>query len=577
MAERYLSNTPAEQKEKFFHLSSAWEIASLLEYDYGHLVYYLYKIPNDQKYVSFDLAKKTGGVREISVPNDGLKFIQRKLNELLNSIYCPKPVTYGFVLGRDIIQNAGKHKKKKWVFNIDIEDFFGAINFGRVRGMFMGRPYFLPEAVARVLAQICVHDNKLPQGAPTSPIISNMLCAKLDSELQDLAWKYRCYCTRYADDITFSTTLPSLPSEIAIVDDYKSVTGVRVGDELRKVIEGNGFSINQKKVRAYSSQIRQEVTGLTVNRFPNVRRRYVKQIRAMLYAWHKYGYANAERVHYEKFSKQYNPDKESPSFRKIVKGKIDFLCQVKGKDSSVCLKFKNQYRFLLARDKGVPSSRYIPSAAKDRPHIYVEGPTDVKILNVAWKKLYDTPCPYEIEDSHPTRENDPNNAGGGAQALRNLLIAVRESTPHITIGLFDNDEAGQKAFSLPKSYSKIDDSDWKVSKGRKSGALLLPIPDGKEGYVDALNLCIEFYFSEDSLNKKNDADVGLEFEFPDDITRRGKVIVRRESSTALESREIKEGKTVFANEIVPSLDKAEFESFKVLFEEIDRLVQFLED
>ena len=401
MKEKLLNSSPDEQKEKFYALTTVQELVELLEYDYGHLTYHIYKVPVNERYKGFELSKKDGGIRKISAPNSGLKFIQQKLNEVLMNVYRPKPIVYGFVPNRNIVQHARRHKRRKWVFNIDIENFFGVINFGRVRGMFMGKPYLLPENVATVLAQICVYDNQLPQGAPTSPVISNMLCRKMDSELQDLAWKNRCYCTRYADDITFSTTLAELPKAVAEVHNIKNVLGVKVGDELRQVVEGNGFSINQKKVRVYSSQVRQEVTGLTVNRFPNVRRRYIKQIRAMLYAWDKHGYANAERYHHEHFSKQYNPDEKPPSFKKIVKGKIDFLGMVKGRKNEKFLAFKNEYKRLVARDKNVPGNRYFSERISSSPHIYVEGPTDVQILKVAWKKLYDIECPYVIAIPSP--------------------------------------------------------------------------------------------------------------------------------------------------------------------------------
>jgi RNA-directed DNA polymerase len=182
------------------------------------------------------------------------------------------------VVGKNIVDNAQRHKKKRWVLNIDLDNFFPSINFGRVRGMFLKKPFYVPESVATLLAQICCYGNNLPQGAPTSPIISNMICAKMDSELQDLAWTCRCFYTRYADDITFSTTLPDFPVQIAKVH---SLLDIELGKELKGIIESNGFNINPNKTRAFSYKQRQEVTGLTVNKRPNVRRKYIMQVRAI--------------------------------------------------------------------------------------------------------------------------------------------------------------------------------------------------------------------------------------------------------------------------------------------------------
>jgi RNA-directed DNA polymerase len=273
MAKNLLKISSDEQRNAFLALKSPRDVANLLDYTYAGLVYQLHK---PKKYNTFSIPKKSGGVRLINSPSRTLKYIQRRLNEVLQNVYTPKPVVYGFTIGKNIVNNADKHKKKNWVFNIDLENFFPSINFGRVRGMFMGKPYNLPADVATILAIICCfkdesHD-ELPQGAPTSPVISNMLCAQMDSQLQDLAWKHRCFYTRYADDITFSTTLPKLPGEIATVN---AALLVELGQDLSKIINKNGFEINNNKIRAFANYQRQEVTGLTVNKSPNVRRKYV--------------------------------------------------------------------------------------------------------------------------------------------------------------------------------------------------------------------------------------------------------------------------------------------------------------
>src|SRR5215204_5335078 len=206
---------PAEIYDVFLSLENRRDLARLLNYRYSALVYQIYKIPENQKYEIFEIKKKTGGTRTIASPSPALKHVQRRLAYILQHVYKPKPVVYGFVEGKSIVDNAQRHKKKKWVLNVDLDNFFPSINFGRVRGLFLKKPYNLPEDVATLLAKICCFGNNISQGAPTSPVISNMICAKMDSELQDLAWTCRCYYTRYADDITFSTTMPKFPIQIA--------------------------------------------------------------------------------------------------------------------------------------------------------------------------------------------------------------------------------------------------------------------------------------------------------------------------------------------------------------------------
>lgn len=286
-----LKSSPEEQKHKFSNLRTFSDVADLLEVKPEYLNHLLFRM-GTERYNIFEIPKKKPGqFRIISSPIAPIKIIQYKLKQVLDTIYEPRCSAYGFIHGKDIVDNAKVHKKPRYVLNIDLKDFFPSIHFGRVEGLFKKPPYNLPQNAARTLAQICCFNDGLPQGAPTSPIISNMICNKLDSQLQRLAQKHRCYYTRYADDITFSTTMRSFPSAIASLSEGK----VNLGFELSKILEANRFEVNTEKIRLQTSEMRQEVTGLTVNKFPNVRRKFIRQIHAMLFAWNKYGYEAAER------------------------------------------------------------------------------------------------------------------------------------------------------------------------------------------------------------------------------------------------------------------------------------------
>jgi len=293
--------------DQFTSRESLGDVASLLGIKKGTLAYILYGIDRDSQYKQFTISKKNGGERLIETPTTALKTIQRRLGIILQDVYWRRPSAFGFVKGFSVKHNAARHCKKKFVFNIDLENFFHSIHFGRVRGLFAAPPISLPINIATIIAQICCYEGRLPQGASTSPIVSNMVCTKLDRDLQKLAQSCRCHYTRYADDITFSTNNPIDIEKIWQLDDsqfnvsrivrrlfygeskpptYKDAT---VGKELNELIEENGFTVNTNKVRLASSRERQEVTGLVVNRFPNVRREYIRRTRAILHSWRTQG------------------------------------------------------------------------------------------------------------------------------------------------------------------------------------------------------------------------------------------------------------------------------------------------
>ena len=339
-----------ELKQEFLALKTPRDVASLLEVSYGRLVYHLYRTPENRKYVEFSISKKSGHPRTISAPSTALKLIQRKLSQVLYSVYEPKASIHGFLPARSIVTNAKQHLRKRFVLNIDLKDFFPSIHFGRVRGIFIAPPYNLPKEVATVLAQICCYSGRLPQGAPTSPVVSNMVCARMDSQLRLLAKEFKCTYTRYADDITFSTTLPNFPAEIACSITEEDKLKTIVGERLLLVIQNNDFEINENKVRLQHKSRHQEVTGLTVNQFPNVKRDYVRKISSMLHAWNQFGLDSVEKRYIEKRSRDLGiPEEEIPPFQEVLRGKINFLGMVRGKDNEIYRKYLSWYNKLSSR------------------------------------------------------------------------------------------------------------------------------------------------------------------------------------------------------------------------------------
>lgn len=282
--------------DKLQRAKSLTDLAKLLGFTPKGASYILYKTDAAKKYRNFQIPKKSGGVRIIHAPEAQLALLQSRLAELLYACVHDRKkddprfwfASHGFHKGRTIISNAEVHKRHRFVFNLDLEDFFGTINFGRVRGFFINDSMFaLEPKVATIIAQIACHNNALPQGSPCSPVISNLIGNILDSRLLALARDERCTYTRYADDLTFSTNEKLFSTKIAV-----NVHGAEweVGTKLRKTIEKSGFFINPTKTRMSLRRSRQTVTGLVVNEKANIKQDYYRAARAMCNAVFQTGY-----------------------------------------------------------------------------------------------------------------------------------------------------------------------------------------------------------------------------------------------------------------------------------------------
>lgn len=297
------------------------------------------------RYRSFEIPKKSGRARMIHAPVYGLNHILKPLNFILNIISEPHFKAMGFVPGKSIVDNAKPHVGRHYVYNTDLKDFFHSFDLRWVKYGFMMPPFGLGkerEDLAFLLASLCTHPFEiegeiktvLPQGAPTSPTITNILCVKLDRRLNGLAKRFKVEYTRYADDITFSSQTNVFRKE-------------EFQNELRRIIEDQKLEINQSKTRTQSKGFRQEVTGLTVNDKVNVSSRYLKQLRMWLYYWERYGYRRA----YQLFESNYKKDKGyikkgRPGFADVVLGKLTFLKMVKGEDDSTYKKLNNRFEKL---------------------------------------------------------------------------------------------------------------------------------------------------------------------------------------------------------------------------------------
>jgi RNA-directed DNA polymerase len=233
-------------------------------------------------YHRFEIAKGNGKSRIINAPNERLKYLQRRIAPLLDQLYRVRNPVHGFVAGKSVKTNALAHLHKRFVLNIDLKDFFPSITENRVAGVL--ESIDIGSRVASVIARLCCHNNHLPQGAPTSPVLSNMICFRLDRELLAFAKGARCIYTRYADDITFSSHQPMTALFEGPVPPAGHFEPDLLVPALSNIFASNGFRINPDKAHYADRHSRRMVTGLKVNEFLNVDRRYVRNIRAALYS-----------------------------------------------------------------------------------------------------------------------------------------------------------------------------------------------------------------------------------------------------------------------------------------------------
>jgi retron-type reverse transcriptase len=276
-----------------FH--KADELAAAMKITLGQLRFLCYarRVSTVSHYKRFLVPKKSGGMRQISAPMPRLKRAQEwVLRHILEKVPLHE-AAHGFRRGRSIVSNAMPHVGAEVVVNLDLQDFFPTITYRRIRGVFRKLGY--SEQVATILALLCSEpqtdaveldgrtyhvargERFLPQGAPTSPALTNLLCRRLDARLASVAAKLGFRYTRYADDLTFSAS-------------GESAANVgRILRRVRYVVTQEDLRVHPDKTRVWRHGRRQEVTGLVVNQRVNVSRPLLRRFRATLFQIEKDG------------------------------------------------------------------------------------------------------------------------------------------------------------------------------------------------------------------------------------------------------------------------------------------------
>ena len=451
-------------------------------FDLKQITWYSNPKLGKKRYKEFTIKKKSGSLRTIHAPVRGLKAIQKTLSFILQCVFEPHIAAYGFVRNKSIVDNARVHVGSRYVYNIDLKDFFPSIDQARFWKCLQLKPFDLNKQtnsnskeieksykcflidkhygfpfnktekillyefegynlingprrislksnenifyqinlnenkisgeielyldrskyelikelvkknnesastndedlagifiqlivntqeklfeknnraiLANMIAAICCTEieverksiegvwekekrNVLPQGAPTSPIITNIICQKLDYLLTGVANRFGLKYTRYADDITFSS----------LHNVYKE--DGEFLKELNRIIIEQKFHIKESKTRLQKDGYRKEVTGLLINEKVNVQKRYIKQLRMWLYYWERYGYEKASNI----FTKQYTSDKgnvkKNPDMTSVISGKLDYLKMVKSGDSQSYQKLKQRLDNLTMKHQAI--------------------------------------------------------------------------------------------------------------------------------------------------------------------------------------------------------------------------------
>ncbi|MGB1216351.1 MAG: reverse transcriptase family protein [Saprospiraceae bacterium] len=271
------------------------ELADDMKITLGQLRFLCYsrKVSTDTHYKRFSIPKKTGGERIISAPMMYLKNAQHWTLENILYKLSTHDKAHGFVPGRSIITNAEKHLGKEAIINIDLKDFFPSLTFRRVKGLFRAMGY--SEQISVILTLLCTEPNvdevemdgetyyvskgerHLPQGAPTSPAITNLICNKLDRRMEGLANSFAFTYSRYADDMTFSK------------DEINDSTFKKIMGGIKMIISEENFTIHPDKIQIMRKGSRREVTGIVINEKLSVPRKKLKNFRAVLHKIEKTG------------------------------------------------------------------------------------------------------------------------------------------------------------------------------------------------------------------------------------------------------------------------------------------------
>ena len=282
---------------------------SSLEQDLGIRAKTLYAVSNNlsKHYHKAKLPKKSGDYRNLSVPDEVLKSIQKRISEVL-LIHMPvSRYAKAYRFGSSPLRNAKHHVGKQIVLKLDILHFIDSIRYSTVKDKVFPEEIYA-EPLRILLTMLCYHKDALPQGAPSSPAITNIILYEFDEQIGQWCREREIAYTRYCDDMTFS-------------GDFDPAKVIRfVGLELKKM----GFLLNEQKTRIQRPSQQQTVTGIVVNEKLSIPADYCRKLRQELYYCRKFGI----QEHLSRIGLEISED----TYRMQLVGKVNYVLQVHPRD-----------------------------------------------------------------------------------------------------------------------------------------------------------------------------------------------------------------------------------------------------
>ena len=278
----------------------------------------LKKKVQNRRYLQFYIPKPDGEKRRIETPYQDLKSLQGQLNQHFQAAYFTvRPsCAYGALTStadeakpRNIYTNALRHIGKKWLLNVDIRRFFPNISYDMVYKALKRAPFAFNANTAKCLALLATFEQRLPTGAPTSPILSNIVCLPLDEKLLGLSEKYGWAYTRFIDDLSFSGAKRFKPKHVAAIE---------------KTLSSEGFKINTRKLAISRIKDKPEVTGLILKKKkPDIGKTFIRRLEENIHLYH--AMTEEGMLRRQIFSAQL-----IQRFRRFLHGQLQFVKFVRG-------------------------------------------------------------------------------------------------------------------------------------------------------------------------------------------------------------------------------------------------------
>lgn len=310
------------------------------------------------------IPKKDHSPRLIEAPCNDLKRILRKITDQLTYIYQPPACVHGFVCSKNVATNARPHVNKYFVSSFDIKNFFPSISAKRVRGLFKNIFFYANDNLIDLLTNLVTLHKHLPQGYPTSPIISNMICLQMDKQITKYCKEKHLFYSRYADDITISGNSKQLLSNIFISSKVEDLT---LCPDFSNIIEDNGFSLNPQKTHISFKSDRQTVTQIIVNKKCNMPREVYRSFRVLFYNWEKKGWQYAANEYMKFIENHYCISfrnninhsilMDEDFFKKHIRGRLAYYTMIDAQNSIPSTSLAKLWEMYLQRtEEHVPMS-----------------------------------------------------------------------------------------------------------------------------------------------------------------------------------------------------------------------------